>query len=412
MATAHAKLSPSASSRWIVCPGSIGLTAAIKRKSNSAARLGTFTHLVGEKLLLGEHVEIGISLHCEWEEGMEYCSRSMLEEGKHYADYVQAICAKDDDHELIVEMEVDISSIYPEGYDLGDEPKSGHADAVVVENGNLHIIDLKTGAGLVSAEDNSQLKIYAYGAYEELSVFHEINNIILHIVQNNERTGGDRTNSWEVLPEDIIDWVDKIVKPAAEEALSDNARCIPGESQCRWCDAASFCEAANNHAQEIVDDIFDDLEDHLDEGSSEKEVIENSANIVSIDKVIKFKEGFKFLENLSKAYENRIFDELSKGKSVDGFKLVKKQTRKKWSDEIAAYGKLKTWTKLDDIAPRKLITPNQAEKLLGKMSTKKQNVFNELWTKPEGELIVAPESDKRPAEQPVVDGFDDLDDEL
>lgn len=412
MGVAHAKLSPSASSRWIACPGSIGLTAEIKRKSGSAARLGTFTHLVGEKLLLGEHVEPGISLHCEWEEGMEWCTQSMFNEGKSYADYVKAICDKDEDHELIVEMEVDVSAIYPEGYDIGDETMSGHADAVVVENGNLHIIDLKTGAGLVSAENNSQLKIYAYGAYEELSVFHDINNIILHIVQNNERTGGDRTNSWEVTPDEVIDWVEKTVKPAAEEALSDNARCIPGESQCRWCDAASFCEAANAHAQEIVDDIFDDLEDHLDEGVSEKEVIKNSSQIVSIDKVTKFLEGFKFLENLSKAYEDRIYDELMKGEDVEGYKLVKSIKHKKWVDEIAAFDKLKTWAKLDEIAPRKLVTPTQADKILGKMTTKKANIFNELWEKPEGELKVAPASDKRPAEKPVVDNFDDLDDEL
>ena len=411
---AHAKLSPSASSRWLACPGSIGLTANIKSKSGSAAMLGTTIHQAGENILNGEHCEPGISITFdpEYNLPMQWLNESGYEEAKAYANYVQAICKKDKDHELLVEMKVDISQIYPKGYDIGDETITGSADAVVVENGNLHIIDLKTGAGLVSAEENSQLKIYAYGAYEELSVFHDIDNIILHIVQNNERTGGDRTNSWETTPDKIIDWIEKEVKPKAEEALSDNARCIPGESQCRWCDAVSFCEAANAHAETIIDDIFDDLQDHLDEGASEKEVITNSANIVSMDKVIKFIEGFKFLENLSKAYEERMFDEMSKGNEVPGYKLVKKQTRKKWSDEIAAFEKLKTWTKLDDIAPRKLVTPNQAEKLLGKMSTKKQNVFNELWTRPEGELIVAPTSDKRPAEKPVVESFDDLDDEL
>jgi len=411
---AHAKLSPSASSRWLACPGSIGLTANIKSKSGSAAMLGTTIHQAGENILNGEHCEPGISITFdpEYNLPMQWLNQSGYNEAKSYADYVQAICKKDKDHELLIEMKVDISQIYPQDYDIGDETMTGSADAVVVENGNLHIIDLKTGAGLVSAEENSQLKIYAYGAYEELSVFHDINNIILHIVQNNERTGGDRTNSWETTPDEVIDWINKIVKPTAEEALSDNARCIPGESQCRWCDAASFCEAANAHAQEIVDDIFEDIEDHLDEGASEKEVIKNSAQIVSLENVTKFMEGFKFLENLNKAYEQRIFDELSQGNEVDGYKLVKSQTRKKWSDEIAAFDKLKTWTKLDEIAPRKLITPTQAEKLLGKMSTKKQNVFNELWEKPEGELKVAPMSDKRPAEQPVVNNFDDLDDEI
>lgn len=405
MGTAHAKLSPSQSSRWLKCPGSIGLTAEIKskQKSGSAARLGTFTHLVGEKILLGEHVEPGISLHCEWEEGMEWCTKAMYDEGKSYADYVQAICKKDKDHELIVEMEVDLTSIYPKGYELEGETMSGHADAIVIENGTLHIIDLKTGANLVQAEDNSQLKIYAYGAYEELSVFHEIDKIVLHIVQNNERTGGDRTNSWQTTPDEIVDWVDNTVKPAAEEALSDNARCIPGETQCRWCEAASFCEAANKHADELLDDLFEDIEE---------DDVKDSANILPIEKVTKFLESFKFISNLANSYQNRVFDELMKGEEVEGYKLVKGVKHKKWVDEIAAYDKLTNWCKIDEVAPRKLVTPNQAEKVLGKMSTQKLNKFNELWVRPEGELMAVPESDKRPAEKPVLDDFDDLDDEL
>lgn len=404
---AHAKLSPSASSRWLACPGSIGLTANIKSKSGSAAMLGTTIHQAGENILNGEHCEPGISITFdpEYNLPMQWLNKSGYEEAKSYANYVQAICKKDKDkdYELLVEMKVDISQIYPEGYDIGDETMTGSADAVVIENDNLHIIDLKTGAGLVSAEENSQLKIYAYGAYEELSVFHDINNIILHIVQNNERTGGDRTNSWETTPNEIIDWINNVVKPAAEEALSDNARCIPGESQCRWCEASSFCEAANKHAEELLDDLFDDIDE---------DDVKDSANILPIEKVTKFLESFKFISNLSNSYQNRIFDELMKGEEVDGYKLVKSQTRKKWSDEIAAYEKLTNWCKIDEVAPRKLVTPNQAEKVLGKMSTQKLNKFNELWIKPEGELMAVPVSDKRPAEKPVVNDFDDLDDEL
>ncbi len=402
MSTAHAKLSPSQSSRWLKCPGSIGLTADIESKSGSAARRGTTIHQAGEDILNGKSVSPnnGVQISVG---NIEFLDQSMYDEAKEYANYVQAICKKDDEHELIVEMVVDLNSIYPEDYDIEDENKSGYADAVIVENGNLHIVDLKTGAGLVSAEENSQLKIYAYGAYEELSVFHDIDNIILHIVQDNERTGGNRTNSWEVTPDEIIDWIEKEVKPLAAEALSDNARCIPGEVQCKWCSAASFCEAANKHAEELMDDLFEDIEE---------DDVKESAQILPIDKVTSFLTNFKFIENLAKSYEGRIYAELAEGNEVDGYKLVKKQTRKKWSDEIAAYEKLKDWCKIDDVAPRKLVTPSQAEKILGKVSTQKANKFNELWIKPEGELIVAPTSDKRPAEKAVADNFEDLDDEL
>ena len=408
MGVAHAKLSPSASKRWIACPASVSLTAEIKRTSNPSARLGTFTHLVGEKLLLGEEVVSGQSLHCEWEEGMEWCNRDMLSEATNYYNYVKEIESRSKNAVLIVEKTVDISYIYPKSYlDEMDEAPTGHADAVVIEGNTLHIIDLKTGANLVEAFDNSQLKIYAYGVYLEYCFDYDITEIELHIVQNNARTGGDRTNSWVTTPEYIGSWVENKVIPSAQDALSDNPTCRAGEAQCQWCEAKTGCAEALRYANEVIGDLFDDVDDIP---TNKKEVVEHTKT-VSTENIVKFIETFSFLKGLNDAYEEKLRTDMVNGLEVAGYKLVKGVKHKKWKDEIEAYNKLKSWCALDDVAPRKLVTPSQAEKVIGEMTSKKRNIFNELWVKPQGELVVAPTSDKRPAEKPISQLFDDADDD-
>ena len=397
MPAAHAKLSPSGSSRWMACPGSVRMTADIKGRSSTAADRGTAIHQIGEDLLNNISHSIGETL--VFQSGnitMNWTiDKLMMEEAKNYYDYVMAIAGKDKDHELVVEMKVDLTDVATDTF--------GHADAVVFENGNLHVIDLKTGAGLVASENNSQLKLYGYGAFKEMDMFHDIENIILHIVQDNSKTGGDRSNSWSITPDDLIMWIDDEVKPAAEEAMKDDSECIPGESQCQWCDAASFCLALHDKAADEINDLFEEVD--VDPKDNSKVSVNNT----SMEKVVKFLESSKMITNLIKACNDRVSNELMNGNEVEGYKLVKGQKHKKWDDEILAYDKLTNWCKIDDVAPRKLCTPNQAEKVLGAMSTAKKNKFNELWTRPKGELVAVPASDKRPAEKPPADDFEDLD---
>ena len=383
--TSHSELSPSSSSRWMRCPSSIPLSRNIPdTQTNAAARRGTAIHAVGEQMLKGIKKEIGGSILDG--EGHSYIDAEMFREAEQYANYVRALLTEPD-AELFIEEKVDI---FPE-YDL-----SGHVDACVINGTTLSVCDLKSGRVPVKAEENSQLMLYAIGLYEEHSMFYDIDTIALHIIQDNPSISN--TNSWECSVDDLMDFKE-FAKNKAEEALSDNPTPVPGEVQCKYCRAASVCPALI----EEVTEAFEKLEE-VDTKMSEPDTAADVLD-VTIAELLSKK---KLIEVAFKAFEDRLYNDMINGKDVPGFKLVQKQTRKRWIDETDAYTKLKSWAPIDEVAPRKLVTPTQAAKLMGKMSTKKSNIFNGLWEKPEGEVILVPESDRRAPVNPVQ-AFDDLD---
>ncbi len=54
MPSVHYRRSPSASTRWLACPGSIPLSEGIPRKESSYAQEGTEAHTLAEMMLTGK----------------------------------------------------------------------------------------------------------------------------------------------------------------------------------------------------------------------------------------------------------------------------------------------------------------------------------------------------------------------
>lgn len=76
----------------------------------------------------------------------------------------------------MVEQRVDFSRWVRQGF--------GTADALIIADGTLHIIDLKYGSGIeVSAEDNPQLKCYGLGALDQFGDLYDIDEVRLTIYQ-------------------------------------------------------------------------------------------------------------------------------------------------------------------------------------------------------------------------------------
>ena len=381
----HSLISPSGASRWTTCSGSVRLTMDEENTTNAMAQRGTDIHQLGEMLLNGEEVVEARSVAREvWGDekpSMFYANRDMVEEATNYFDYVQAL-ATEDGAEIIAEAKVEI---------IGEYDVSGHIDATVISGTTLHVVDLKTGRGRVSAEENLQLQLYALGTLDEHEMFYDFDKVVLHIVQDNAMISN--THSWETTPEDLEDFREWVTE-RARLALQEDSVCTPSESACQWCSHASKCEALGGE----VTETFETLEETVKEGVGEMS-LEDIAFIMSKQKI---------LSTAFKAYEQRITDELHAGNKVEGFKLVMGRKNKKWINENEAYDKLKSWLPLDDVAPRKLQSPTQVNKLLGgQISARKKNVFDTLYEVPEGLPQLAPSSDSR-AEYIPTEEFEDL----
>lgn len=390
----HSLLSPSSSSRWSQCAGSVRLTMGTKDTTNSMAQRGTYIHLMGEALLTNDPkviIGVGTTITDNYNKCTTYQDANMVNEARAYSEYVKSLMVNGDEDTLIVESKVEI---FP------DIDLAGSVDACVISGSTLNVCDLKTGRTPVSAENNSQLLLYAIGLLEDWSVFYEIDTIKLHIIQHNDMV--KNTNSWECSVSDLIDFKDWIYERAIA-ALQEDSECSPSPKACEWCAHANKCKALLNLTMETLTGDFENLD-------------EINPEIVTIDEVVKVLEYKKMITKLISAYENRVLDTLLSGKKVEGYKLVKSDTRKSWVNETEAYEKLKSWMKkdeFDNFLNVKLITPTQAIKTLGKdLSVRKQNIFDTLWENKEGAITFAPVSSKAPEYILPSDEFDDLTEDL
>ncbi len=374
-------LGPSGSSRWLQCTASVRLTRDAKRTTNPAAELGTSVHELGEICLLegGTAFDfIGKTIYGHT------VTDKMAEDAQFYVDYVRSFL--NETSELFVESKLNLEMVA--------EGTFGSSDAIVIADPVLHVFDYKNGRGHVDPFENTQGQLYALGAYHEHNLFYEFEKVVIHIVQPNS-SQGSHASSWETSVDDLLAF-GEYAKERAAMALSDDSPCEPSESACQWCEYSAQCRALHDFTTKLVTDEFQTFE-------------EVDATAITLDEVAHILKHKKMIEDTLKKYESRVLDTLEAGEKVDGFKLVKKQVRKKWVNELDAYDKLITWFKQDEFTTRKMATPTQVDKLLGKdVSTRKANVFKTLWDLPEASNTIAPMSDRRKEVEPLMADFKEI----
>lgn len=213
MTNNHAKLPPSAAYRWLECTASYEFTKDMPVVETIWAKEGTLAH---EKL--AELIE------------NEYSNKIEPEMLKYLVPcYKYLNKLKENSDLFLIERTVKIEPI--EGF--------GSIDYLILKNSSLHIIDLKYGTSRVKVEDNSQLKLYAYGAYNLIKPIANIEKIVLHIMQPRLNKNGSFT-SYEQNIESLIEWARYYAGAKAQEALKGKGIFKAGH-WCWFCLGRTIC---------------------------------------------------------------------------------------------------------------------------------------------------------------------------
>ena len=329
----HAFLSPSGSSIWLNCPASLRLSEGLPDTSNAASELGTKKHQTAEEMLLG----------------LDVTHKEFADDVQPYVDFVQRETHPAMHWHRMIERRVHLTD---ECYGTAD----------IVATRGMHdakVIDLKTGRIPVSAENNTQLAIYAAAVAKEFNV-----PLVHTIIWQN----GQESRS-ALVEADFVAIERRVLEAQAQV---DTAKPFPGE-HCTWCKARAVCRERALHVLAVAGS------DRTTDGdlgvllSHARQAADWAADI-----------------------EERAQKVMSLGGRIDGFKLVEGTTRRKWrEDAVATLKELG----LDDLFEESLIPIGQAEKLLGR---DRKGLIAPAVEKPVGKPTIVTTDDPRQTIQPTV----------
>lgn len=405
---AHALFSPSSSPRVTSCPASLALHT--DQGTSEEAAEGTVAHFLHERVLRGEllwaHAAIGEE-HVVMEGEQHYrftVTQEMADAVHESTELVQDIFAEmeraGEEPVMRIEVKADISRWTPV------DEQFGSSDVIIVGKTRLVVIDYKHGRGVkVDAENNTQLALYALGAYAEYEGWNDFETIDIRIHQPRM----DNFPTWQLTPAELLafgDWIAERFKLAIEP----DAPFGPSEKACKFCGAKARCPALAKMTENLMAGVFDDLDAAVVDAKPVlpdfAEVAE--ARLLKADALSYLWKKKKLIEDYLGAVQTECEHRLLHGEPLPELKLVEGRSSRAWKDEIDARQKLEALgCEKPDIIKVVLVTPAQAEKLLPKPLREQ---LEPLIDKTPGRPTVALATDKRKEwKNPSTEAFDDLD---
>ena len=384
MPNAHALLSPSAAHRWIHCTPSVRLEEGVKDEGSDFAAEGTLAHAIASRKILET---LGRPHDEQDREIEELRERYYSEEMEGYTDTYRSIVlekfneakTRSKDARLLVEVRLDFGAFLPDAF--------GTADAVIIADDLMEVIDFKYGKGVkVDADHNPQMMIYALGALDEFLLDYDIKRVRMTIVQPRI----DNLSECGMMVGELTAWRTVTLKPAAEKAFAGVGDQVPGE-WCQFCKVRATCSAIAEKARQICNEDFREARLISDEDIPE---------LLPLVPVLK-----GWLEDFASHALQRALD----GATIKGYKLVEGRSVRQVTDQDALLGALlvKGYQRDDLLKKPELKAIGELEKLVGKKA------FAEIgkpWlVKPQGKPTLAEESDKRPVWKPKESASEDFD---
>lgn len=382
----HAKLSASGAKKWMACPGSVVLESQIPEKESSYAQEGTTAHALGEAKIRLALKEITRAKYHKAIKDLEI-TEDMEQYTDDYRDFVieryNAAKTKTPDAVLLLEQRLDFSAWVPGGFGTGD--------VVIIAEGEIEIIDLKYGQGvLVEAENNPQLKLYALGAIAEFDYLYGINSVTMTIYQPRV----DNISSCQILVEDLLEWADTEVVSKAALAHSSTEKFYVGK-HCDdgFCKARPICRA---YAEQKL-------------AMAAYEFTQPSA--LSVDEIADILEHAESLSKWATLVKDYALDQaVNHGVAYPGYKVVEGRSNRTWSidETLVAAQLIGKGYRDDDIWPRKLKGITAMERFLGKKTF--NEILGEYVVKPQGKPTLVPFDDNRPELNSTANAANDFKD--
>lgn len=364
----HAFLSPSASHRWLMCPPSAKLNAALPDQTSPYAKQGTDAHELCAYLVekaLGRDVKDPTENLDYYDEEMQMCAEGYAEFVMQELELARQTCP---DTEVLIEQKVDFSKWVEGG--------KGTADCILLSDGTAEIIDYKNGLGvMVSSESeefggNPQLMCYSLGVIDMFDGIYNIDTIRMAIYQPRR----DNLSVYEMSKADLLKWADEVLAPTAALAMKGEGEFKAG-SHCQFCKCKATCRKRAEFNLEMAQYDFampDTLEDH-----------EVEAILMKVDQLTSWADDVK----------EYALNQALQGKEYENFKVVEGRSVRKYTDEDAVAFAVKDAG--FDPYEKKLLGITAMTSLLGKK--KFEDLLGGMIMKPPGKPTLVPKSDKRPA---------------
>lgn len=245
----HALLSPSASHRWLICPGSVLANKNKPWEQSEHALEGTSAHALLEvALVLGVDPErfVGSVL----DSGHHTITEEMAHNTGFALDYVRQYLALNPRATLHIEEPVMIGS----AIGTTDETCWGTPD-ITLDNypEELVVIDYKNGKGIVvNVKGNTQVKLYTVGrAIARGRRYRRYRQVVIQPRVPGRKPVQEHTFSHK----ELTAWVERDVKPAVQIALSNDAPRVAGR-HCHYCHADGKCKAQFELVQAAAKEEF------------------------------------------------------------------------------------------------------------------------------------------------------------
>lgn len=366
---AHAVLSASSSARWLACPPSAVASLAYAQQDTAFTREGTLAHEVAEQI-----ARYGLA------EKQPDVTGEMLSCAYEYREFIREHIKSPDDL-VLYEQRVDFSPWVEGGF--------GTADCIIihVHDDAMTVIDYKYGQGVpVSAVDNSQMKFYALGAYNDYGFAYDIKFVDVCIFQ--PRLKNISIDCLTIT--DLRVWGEK-VKPIAALAAKGEGDYTPGE-HCRFCPHAGRCRELTNMCKEYVN----------------THGMKVSVPVLAPFEVAEVLRMEPLVSLWLKRVKEQALTSMLNGEEIPGYKVVEGRSTRAWANEMDAYKALiANGCSNDEITETKLLSPAAMEKAFGKKRAAELLDIAGVTRNP-GSPTIAPESDKRPSYNPAND-FNKLD---